>query len=91
MLILTRKPEQGIIIPRVMDAQGVPCDIIVRVLSVDGDRVKLGIDAPRSITVLREELLEEVAGENREAAAPTRRGVLMKRFRAPDERTRNDG
>lgn len=91
MLILTRKVEQGIIIPRILDAQGNTCDIIVRVLSVDGERVKLGIDAPRSITVLREELLEEVAGENREAAAPTGRGVLMKRFGSRDARSRKDG
>ncbi len=59
MLILTRKVEQGIVINS---------DVIVRVLSIDGERVKIGVDAPRSISVLREELLEEVAGENREAA-----------------------
>ncbi len=88
MLILTRKVEQGIVIPRILDAHGEQCDIIVRVLAVEGERVKLGIDAPRSITVLREELLEEVAGENREAAEPSRRGVLMKRFGAPDPRAR---
>ena len=59
MLILTRKVEQGIVINN---------DVVVRVLSIDGERVKIGVDAPRSISVLREELLEEVAGENREAA-----------------------
>ena len=61
MLILTRKTEQGIVIDG---------HTVVRVLSIDGDRVKLGIDAPRSISVLREELLREVAGENRQAARP---------------------
>lgn len=60
MLILTRKVEQGIVINN---------EVLVRVLSIDGERVKIGIDAPRSISVLREELLAEVAGENREAAA----------------------
>ncbi len=77
MLILTRKVEQGIVIQS---------DIVVRVLSVEGERVKLGIDAPRSVTVLREELLDEVAGENRQAAQPRRRGVLMKRLEGADER-----
>jgi carbon storage regulator CsrA len=43
----------------------------VRILSIDGDRVKIGIDAPTSIAVLREELLTQVAGENREAARPS--------------------
>ena len=61
MLILTRKTEQGIVIDG---------HTIVRVLSIDGDRVKLGIEAPASIVVLREELLREVAGENRQAARP---------------------
>jgi carbon storage regulator len=61
VLILTRKAEQGIVIDQVTT---------VRILSIDGDRVKIGIDAPTSITVLREELLDQVAGQNREAARP---------------------
>jgi carbon storage regulator len=40
VLILTRKTEQGIVIAG---------DVVVRVLSIEGERVKLGIDAPRSI------------------------------------------
>jgi carbon storage regulator len=59
VLILTRKSEQGIVIAG---------DVTVRVLSIEGERVKLGIDAPRSISVLREELIEEVSGQNRQAA-----------------------
>ena len=60
MLILTRKAEQGIVI----DGQ-----IIVRLLSIDGERVKIGVEAPRSISVLREELLIEVADQNQAAAS----------------------
>lgn len=48
MLILTRKTSQGIVFSG---------NVIVRILAVDGERVKLGIDAPRSVQVLREELL----------------------------------
>ena len=59
MLILTRKAEQGIVIDHVT---------IVRILSIDGDRVKIGIDAPTSIPVLREELLTQAKGEQRDAA-----------------------
>jgi carbon storage regulator len=44
MLILTRKAEQGIAIDG---------HIVVRLLSVDGERVKIGVEAPRSISVLR--------------------------------------
>ncbi len=75
MLILTRKVEQGIVINN---------DVIVRVLSIDGERVKIGIDAPRSISVLREELLAEVAGENREAASHPDGGKdQLRRLRRP--------
>jgi carbon storage regulator len=78
VLILTRKAEQGIVIDRVTT---------VRILSIDGDRVKIGIDAPTSITVLREELLEQVAGQNREAARPAASRTAVERLRAlrPDQ------
>ena len=51
MLILVRKVQQGIWI------EG---DIFVKVLSVERDRVKLGIEAPSDIKVMRQELFEEV-------------------------------
>lgn len=73
MLILTRKAEQGIVIDAVTT---------VRILSIDGDRVKIGIDAPTSITVLREELLDQVAGQNREAARPRANARVAQEFRA---------
>jgi len=49
MLVLTRKIDQGIVIAG---------NIYIRVLGVERDRVKIGIDAPREIPVLRQELLE---------------------------------
>ena len=52
MLILVRKVQQGIWI------EG---NIFVKVLSVERDRVKLGIDAPGDVKVMRQELIE-VAG-----------------------------
>lgn len=56
MLILTRKIDQGIVISG---------NILVRVLGVERDRVKIGIQAPEEITVLRQELLDN----DRKAAA----------------------
>jgi carbon storage regulator CsrA len=45
----------------------------VSVLAVEGERVKIGIDAPANVTILREELLKilspEVVGE--EETAPS--------------------
>jgi carbon storage regulator CsrA len=52
MLILTRKIDQAIVI------QG---DIKIMVLGVERDRVKIGIDAPANVSVLREELVDQQA------------------------------
>ena len=49
MLILTRKMSEQILIGD---------DIVFTVVSVKGNRVKLGIDAPRSTDVKRPELIE---------------------------------
>jgi carbon storage regulator len=50
MLILVRKVQQGIWI------EG---DIWVKVLSVERDRVKLGISAPSEVKVMRQELFAD--------------------------------
>ena len=42
-------------------------DIRITVLEIDGERIKLGIDAPQSMKILRAELLAEVSAFNREA------------------------
>lgn len=49
-LVLTRHAEDAIVIEP---------GIVVRVLSIEGDRVRLGINAPRKILILREEILME--------------------------------
>jgi carbon storage regulator len=59
VLVLTRKRNQSIIISK---------NIVLTILEIDGERVKLGISAPREVSILREELAEEIARENVEAA-----------------------
>ena len=59
MLVLTRKQNEGILIGG---------DIVVTVINIDGDKVRLGIDAPKSVRVIREELLKEIGQENKMAA-----------------------
>ena len=57
MLVLTRKPNQAIVIGD---------DVRVVVVSVDRDQVRLGIEAPREISVHRAEVYEEIKrGERR--------------------------
>jgi carbon storage regulator len=59
MLVLSRRPEQSF---RLGD------EITVTVLGVEGDRVKLGIQAPRNVVVLRQELFQQVQHANSAAA-----------------------
>ncbi len=59
MLILSRKVNETVVI----DGR-----IIVKVLRVEGEGVKLGIEAPAEISVHRQEVYDEIQRNNREAA-----------------------
>jgi carbon storage regulator len=61
VLVLSRKCEQSLLVGE---------DITITVLSIDGERVKLGIDAPRSVTVLRSEVHDQLQSANAGAARP---------------------
>ena len=60
MLVLTRRAGQSIVIGH---------DITVTVLDVRGDQVRLGINAPRTVDVHREEVFLELQRANRSAAS----------------------
>lgn len=60
MLVLTRKKGESFFIGD---------DIEIIILEHQGDKIKIGIDAPRKLPVLRRELLEAATNFNREAAA----------------------
>jgi carbon storage regulator len=66
VLVLTRRANQSIMIG---------ADIVVTVLDVKGDQVRIGVQAPRSVTVHREEVVAELARANRDAATSARGGV----------------
>lgn len=61
MLILNRKSEEEIYIET---PQG---RITLKVIGIDGKTVKLGIDAPKTFPIYREELYRQVNIENRES------------------------
>ena len=54
MLVLTRKPGQSIIIGD---------DIEVQVLGVAGDKVRLGISAPRDVGIFRDEVYDRIEAD----------------------------
>lgn len=58
MLVLTRKKGESIIIGD---------NIRLKIVSVEGDQVKLGIEAPRHIEIHRQEIYEAIERENRSA------------------------
>lgn len=62
MLIITRRPGERIMLGD---------DVVVEVIEVSGSSVRIGIAAPRSIPVYREEIWRAVKDENAAAAAVT--------------------
>lgn len=61
MLVLTRKPRQQIMIGD---------DIVINIVEVQGDNVRIAIDAPRDIKIYRGEIYRAIQEENKQAAAP---------------------
>lgn len=59
MLVLSRQRDETIMIGD---------DIEVTVVDIRGDKVRLGINAPKNVTVHRKEVYEAIRRENREAA-----------------------
>jgi len=59
MLILSRKADESIVINE---------NITLKVISIDKNVVKLGIDAPSDVSILRSELTEAVTQTNQKAS-----------------------
>lgn len=62
MLVLTRKSNQSIMIGD---------EIEVSVLSISGEKVRIGIEAPRDVPVFRKEVFLEIQTERAEEAGET--------------------
>lgn len=66
MLILTRRAGENVVLGD---------DIVISVIEVRGDAVRLGIQAPRSVSVHREEVWLELQRANAQAASPSDEAV----------------
>ncbi|MCA1787349.1 MAG: carbon storage regulator, partial [Desulfobacteraceae bacterium] len=44
-------------------------DIVVNILKIEGTTIRIGIDAPKNVTILRMEVFEKIQEENRESAS----------------------
>ena len=59
MLILSRKVDEKIKIGN---------DISIQIIGIAGDQVKIGVDAPKSVKVFRQEVYDDIQRQNKEAA-----------------------
>ena len=81
MLVLSRHRDESIMIGD---------DVVVTIVDIRGDKVRLGIEAPQSIPVHRQEVYEAIQRENRRASETD--SEVTRAIRPPqDERpTRDD-
>jgi carbon storage regulator len=76
MLILSRKPGESIVI----DGR-----IVVKIVRLDGDMVKVGIEAAKEVPIHRQEVYDEIQHNNQEALTAGR-PPLSRLFAKPNAR-----
>ncbi len=82
MLVLTRRTGESVMVGD---------DVVITVLEIRGEVVRVGISAPRSIQVHREEVYRELQKSNRQAASPSDQAVraLAKLLNPPAAKRRS--
>ena len=67
MLVLSRKLNEGLTIGD---------DVTIKIVSIEKGNVKIGIEAPKSKTILRSELIEAVTDANKQATTAIDDGIF---------------
>lgn len=62
MLILTRRVGEAVVIDE---------EVTVTVLGVKGNQVRIGVNAPKSVSVHREEIFERIRNERNASGTPS--------------------
>ena len=73
MLILSRKIDEKIKIGN---------DITLTIIEVHGDKVKIGVEAPKNVKIFRQEVFDAIQTENKAAAAEISEDALKDIFGA---------
>ncbi len=68
MLVLTRKLGQNVVIGK---------DIFIKVIAIDNNKVQLGFQAPESVTIYRNELIERVKKQNQSSVLNQRSKLVF--------------
>jgi carbon storage regulator len=68
MLVISRKINETIKIGN---------NIEIKIISIDKNQVKIGIEAPSNITILRGELIEKIKEENKKASKLLNKQTLL--------------
>ncbi len=71
MLILTRKKDESIIIDG---------NIEVKILSADDGRVRIGIDAPKTVELYRKEVFDKIEEQNKKSTISASSLNQLKKF-----------